>query len=705
MLACQPRRQHHHNFQPSGLHSPATSVFSDSNNYLPQTSSAYHNSIPSYATTHSTSNSSPSGQYMTTSFGISSTGPSIRVQQSSPLPQSTASYAQQPALADNLAYSQNNWSGYQRNGQMIASQPLQAGVHQRRAHSHQRAPSVSSMSSSNPTSPFGQSNPSSLQYNYSAENSPSTKVESSYHGDTSRHYSNHLPTPSQTPTQESFMNSTANNYYNPQQPHNFESALAAHMALNSGIDQNSAVTDDMPDISHSSRHSVSSYGQEPATPHDIYDEVKGYTNDSLRQNVPKFERTMTDAYADIGYDPTTTAIPQSMPQKQPGSAGAFLSPFRSVMNERLQQAQNARSQSPASSLSGGISPFRQGSPLAPTSGAFGSPRAKLGTAAQVREQQKAETDNARALRQNMAQEQEAPKTISPKDVELEYHESEEDSKMPLFSENASEYDQQYAGGNTGYNATPIKYESGYSNLPASRADNNWNLQQQNQAPYPATSAAPQSNFTFQPPALPASVHGPPFNSQNYRTASAMPHQQPDETPEFPAHLTSMESSASEAAPPSSNNSQHTNTGDVQKPASALADTGTYTCTYHGCTQRFETPQKLQRHKREAHRQVVTTPGVGSGMSSAALQARNSQAGPHKCERINPTTGKPCNTIFSRPYDLTRHEDTIHNVRKQKVRCALCVEDKTFSRNDALTRHMRVVHPDVDFPGKHRRRGS
>jgi len=413
---------------------------------------------------------------------------------------------------------------------------------------------------------------------------------------------------------------------------------------------------------------------------------------------------MTDAYVDLGYDPNTTALPQLLPQKQQSNP-AFLSPFRSVMNERLQAAQNARSQSPASSMSGGISPFRQGSPLAPTSNGFGSPRAKLGTAAQVREQQKAERDNAQALKQSMPQEQEAPKTISPKDVELEYHETEEDSKMPLFPENGSEYDQQYPGGNNGYaNATPVKYESGaYGNMGTSRADSTWTSQQQNQASYPATSAAPQSNFTFQPPALPATVHGLPFNTQNYRAATSMPHQQQDEAPEFPAHLTSMESSASEAAPPSSNNSN--NNGEIQRPASALADTGTYTCTYHGCTQRFETPQKLQRHKREAHRPQQSTPGVGSGMSSAALLARNSQAGPHKCERINPTTGKPCNTIFSRPYDLTRHEDTIHNVRKQKVRCALCTEEKTFSRNDALTRHMRVVHPDVDFPGKHRRRGS
>jgi uncharacterized Zn-finger protein len=93
------------------------------------------------------------------------------------------------------------------------------------------------------------------------------------------------------------------------------------------------------------------------------------------------------------------------------------------------------------------------------------------------------------------------------------------------------------------------------------------------------------------------------------------------------------------------------------------------------------------------------------MSAAELMERNSQAGPHKCERINPGTGKPCNAIFSRPYDLTRHEDTIHNIRKQKSRCALCQEEKLFSRSDALTRHMRVVHPEVDFPGKYRRRGG
>src|SRR5271156_862185 len=72
-----------------------------------------------------------------------------------------------------------------------------------------------------------------------------------------------------------------------------------------------------------------------------------------------------------------------------------------------------------------------------------------------------------------------------------------------------------------------------------------------------------------------------------------------------------------------------------------------------------------------------------------ITLRNSRAGPHKCGRINPSTSKPCNSIFSQPHDLKHHEDTIHKSRNQRIRCHLCTEEKTSSRND-----MRVVHPDV-----------
>jgi len=288
--------------------------------------------------------------------------------------------------------------------------------------------------------------------------------------------------------------------------------------------------------------------------------------------------------------------------------------------------------------------------------------------------------------------------------------------MPLFPQDGNTgFGQQFGDGQQQQNYQQAASSQNFS-MEASQWPNPNRPSAQTFSNAPISSSQPQqiSGYNFASPAIPGNMSNMPFSSQNYRSTSAAMASslKQEDTPDFPAQLTSMDSSASEA-PPSSNPKNNENS---QKPTSSLADSGTYTCTYHGCTLRFETPQKLQKHKREGHRNPSTSaasstqpppapPNVGSGMTSAAIMQRNSQAGPHKCERINPTTGKPCNTIFSRPYDLTRHEDTIHNVRKQKVRCALCVEEKTFSRNDALTRHMRVVHPEVDFPGKHRRRGT
>ncbi|KAL5344572.1 hypothetical protein ACLOAV_010556 [Pseudogymnoascus australis] len=66
------------------------------------------------------------------------------------------------------------------------------------------------------------------------------------------------------------------------------------------------------------------------------------------------------------------------------------------------------------------------------------------------------------------------------------------------------------------------------------------------------------------------------------------------------------------------------------------------------------------------------------------------AGPHKCERISPKTGKPCNTTCSRQYDLKRHKDTIHNGRK--VHCRFC--GMTFHRKDYMKNHIHDVDPEI-----------
>lgn len=713
-------------FQPHPQTLPDSLLFDDisrttatpsPSNFDTQHHQTYFSSSPDYsAHGGSQAPATVADDYMSSAFDFSS--PAIRIQQSTPTPQASFGYPQQSVLVDG-APAANSWMFGEGNGHMVTGSSMHTPAFSKRARTHQRVPSSSSAGSNSPASPFSQGHAPQLMYGNAAQSPSIAKLESSYHADeASRNYANHLPTPTQTPTQDSFLASSQTNFHPPFQ--NFDSTVTAHMALKHAFaDGNSVTEEDAPGFSHSTRQSVSSFGRNsPATPRTLngedFDEgFRGPPNDTVVRSsnqVPKLERTITDIYSDELFNPGA----QSHASQKSARNLSLLSPYHNaMMTERLQQANQARSQSPTSAGTRAVSPFRQSSPYAHPSSRFDSSQGRFATAQQAREQQKAEAEAAALSRHNMmSQQQSEPKTISPKDAMLEYHETEEDSKMPLFpADDNSSYSAYSAG--TFPTSTAAVADHSYGSLAVGGGAGGWaNQLGQSSASYSATSstAPPQSQFSFAPASVPGAFHGlspNTFTSTPNMTANA------EETPEFPAHLTSMESSASEAPPQSSNNSNHADI--TSRPSATLADTGTYTCTYHGCTQRFETPQKLQRHKREAHRQNVQqqqtshppahTPGVGSGMTSAALLARNSQAGPHKCERMNPTTGKPCNTIFSRPYDLTRHEDTIHNVRKQKVRCALCQEEKTFSRNDALTRHMRVVHPDVDFPGKHRKRGG
>ncbi|KAL8837526.1 MAG: hypothetical protein Q9170_002485 [Blastenia crenularia] len=110
---------------------------------------------------------------------------------------------------------------------------------------------------------------------------------------------------------------------------------------------------------------------------------------------------------------------------------------------------------------------------------------------------------------------------------------------------------------------------------------------------------------------------------------------------------------------------------------------------------------LGRHMEEVAFAVVPKPYEDWEFYSDSSESPVEEKVLLKCERINPGTGKPCNTMFSRAYDLTRHEDTIHKNRRSKRRCDHYVKKRTFSRKHALTRHIRVVHSDVDFIGKRR----
>ncbi|TVY40288.1 Transcriptional regulator [Lachnellula occidentalis] len=604
-----------------------------------------------------------------------------------------------------------------------------------RAH-HHRESSLSSLGSAGPASP------------YTATTSNPQVAGDIYHDFHDFQQPSSKPlTPVHTPSQEHFLASQYSNFYHtsnlgytmgsdgmPKQVE--DAALMAAPELNNNNNNRHPGRRPMASVaSHESPSTPPSYEEErqrngETSKKDFFsDDYLLFNDQGFRNDTPKLHRTMTDAYADELYNPSfqiTTA-----PHTQAAVTNP-LSPQNDVFSQRLQAANNqhlsaSNTHIPLAIPSRDRSPFRQGSPLAPSVNSFGplSPSMRLGTATHMREQQKAEND-ARAIQRQFERtspEQTTPKTISPKDVDLVYQESEEDSNMPLFpppppppqraqqQRQSPHFRQQTAiSQDTSALDDSTASQQSYGSMATSRRESSSASASAFSAASQAAQQQQQGNYNFATPSRQMQVPQQyPFvpQLQTHRQASGLS----AASEEFPATLTSMESSSSEYAlepEPEPESEMEPSMGEIKKPSRVSADTGTYTCTYHGCTLRFDTPAKLQRHKREGHRSSASVPesgnsGSGSGMTSEAQ--RNSQAGPHKCERINPSTGKPCNTIFSRPYDLTRHEDTIHNARKQKVHCPLCTEEKSFSRNDALTRHLRVVHPEHVEMSRSRRRGG
>lgn len=654
--------------------------------------------------------------------------PPIRIQHSTPTPQPTAFGYRQDSVFGGSVPSPQDWQMYQAQSNSMGggfpAQQTQSFAQRRR--SHQRTPSASTVGSNGPVSPYTQN----LSYPLIAntEQSPASPAHcDSYAYADQSGFSKHLPTPSQTPTDNFFSAFGNMSGYMPSQAAH---TPAAHLAMKGfAIDHHN--TAEAPEMAHSSRQSESSFGRDsPATPRtgsgdDVDEKHSKRRSNEYRQNGPniQLQRTESAAMQDELYNPENfSSVPTSAAQQSASSTNSYLSPHRNLVTERLQTANIARTSSPTSTMSRERSPFRQGSPLAPTDG-YSHARQPIGTAAGVRQAQKEEADQAAYAQHHPQLQREPTKTISPKDAMLDYN----DEQSSLFQDSIpAGYKQNFGGPTEQFSTNFVSQPSqayGIGGLPTTS--------QQQMTSFRATSAdgyAGLSNFNFATPPIvqgqgQGQIQSVPFQADVYRSATnsvANNTSMPESTPEFPAHLTSMDSSMSDNALPPSSDGASAPVASISRPADTRAASGTYTCTYHGCSQRFDTPTNLQKHKRDFHRSqkdgssgtASTSPRSTespapstSGMTSSAILARNSQAGPHKCTRINPSTNKPCNTIFSRPYDLTRHEDTIHNNRKQKVRCPMCREEKTFSRNDALTRHMRVVHPEVESFGKRGRRGD
>jgi hypothetical protein len=410
---------------------------------------------------------------------------------------------------------------------------------------------------------------------------------------------------------------------------------------------------------------------------EAYDFIDSWLNDYLRRTdnstIPKLARTVSDAEQDELFNPgIAPGISHSqIGQPTDGRPSNLPSLFQQAQNQHA-MARNSANQP----LSRDRSPFRADSPFHPGRGQDGqpSPRATsyLPSAFPTARKQR-ETDmemEAQALRNQMQKEcdeiDEHPKTISPKDAYIEYHASEDGVKGSLFASQEDAYSQNdNSDGSSGgsYHGSihdgedqhteqsfGLKTEESFGSMATSRRDSDVNMDYGMQM-YPSNTAQHYGHHLDVP--------------SSYYSGSS----------QDGSDLASQSSAMDE--------DYHPLSSPTMKPGDSRANSGAYSCTIHGCNQRFSTPSKMSKHRREAHRH--STP-----MSRDAT-VKSQHQGPHKCTRINPTTNKPCNTIFSRPYDLTRHEDTIHNTARQKVRCEICNDEKTFSRQDALTRHKKVKH--------------
>ncbi|KAI7510715.1 hypothetical protein KC347_g4054 [Hortaea werneckii] len=666
------------------------------------------------------------------------------------LPHTTSAYTPLPSDPDEQqrfsapgGYTAPPYPGWMSQSGMNSPAAHNFQALRRRGGSHQRTPSASTVASNGPASPYTQN------WAYpqiaSTDFAPHSPADFADQANYSNFGKQRLAPPAQFPIDTAYLSA---GYVPSAAAH---TGGGAHQAMKGfAIDYHNG-EDFGPEIAYS----MSSNGHEsPTTPQSgSGDSVSQNGQYSMPQNdyrpsnpnVQLF-RTESQAYQDELYNPPTTTY-NSTPATTKTSSN-LLSPHRNLVSERLNTANIARSQSPTSAVSRERSPFRDGSPLAPA-GTWRSPAGQVGTAAGMRQQQKEQADQAELAQHRPQLKREPTKTISPKDALLDYNEQEQ--QVPLFSDSIPPGYKLHTGATTeqwqNNNSSFYGSQSGVTFGSLLSGAQQWGNFRATSADGYTGGGDSMNHFQTLPPHPdpPAQIpNGGSFGNFSFpRTETHL-----DANPQFPAQLTSMESSASDHAPPGSQGSDP-GTVPIQRPTDTRAGTGTFTCTYHGCTQRFGSYTELSRHKRESHRIAAQhsrevsasaggTGGNGgtssaastssrrnsedrtgpaasddpdeplddpdaidptSGLTSAALAARNSQTGPHKCTRINPSTNKPCNTIFSRPYDLTRHEDTIHNNRKQKVRCPMCREEKTFSRNDALTRHMRVVHPEVESWGK------
>jgi hypothetical protein len=205
-------------------------------------------------------------------------------------------------------------------------------------------------------------------------------------------------------------------------------------------------------------------------------------------------------------------------------------------------------------------------------------------------------------------------TVSPREAFLDYPDSADFREKTLFSTSGSPYSQTQEGQDV---SQQQESESSESNDEYNVSD----ALQENQIPISAVAAFPATELHANTASMSVPVSS--------RSTSAS-------TPFSGApsgDMSESDVSSDSEYDPSTTSARRTSRSSGRSGQLAKS----FACA--DCGKRFEKSQPLQVHRRNSH-------GKGSGPPSLN-QAKFSNTS-HRCDWIDPSTGKMCNTVFSRP---------------------------------------------------------
>ncbi|KAA8565885.1 hypothetical protein EYC84_009698 [Monilinia fructicola] len=362
----------------------------------------------------------------------------------------------------------------------------------------------------------------------------------------------------------------------------------------------------------------------PATPTSHEDERQQFAQGSSSRQMPKLTRTTTDAYDDelyLGYPNVSTPSPAH------ASARTSSAPANDIFAQRLQAANHQH-------LTSNKTKNRQHSLLVNNRP---SNRVLHWRLRRHPSTHRAHLDQRHACDKNRKQRMLTPKTISPKDVDfgvsrrgrckhsIPFHPSHNMGSCQWLIVHNQPFLMSHRSRKICHchNRVMVVLATTRRESSSAYSTSSQSTSRQNQMAFNNTSQTPtvSQHYSFVP-----STQRQTSNMSNVSNMSDM-------SLDFPATMTSMESGNSEYSPEQ----------EIQRPSKTSANSGTYTCTYHGCTLRFDTPTKLQQHKKEGHRNstslINNLGGENRGQMTSMAQKLNSQSGPHQCTQINPSTNK------------------------------------------------------------------